>query len=460
MTEDIVAASEREQASAFLESHPEIEVIEVFIADANGVLRGKWLPRNAAMKVFEGGIRLPRSALSVDIWGQDVIGSGLVFETGDSDGICVPVPGTLKTVPWLARPTAQVQMTMLDADATPYFGDPRQVLGRVLDLFAARGLTPVVATELEFYLFDKELDAAGRPQAPISPVTGQRQTTSQVYGIDDLQEFEGFLADVARACAAQDIPADTAIAENAPGQYEINLNHVADAQAAADHAVLLKRALKGIAKQHGLFASFMAKPYGEQAGNGMHVHFSLIDEAGDNVFDDGSAQGSDLLRQAIAGMAATMNDGMAVFAAHANSYRRFQRGAHAPTSPSWGYDNRTTALRIPLGSAKAMRVEHRVASADTNPYLTLAVILAGAYHGIAKELSPPPVTEGDAYAQEAPKLATTWDQALAVFEGSSFIGEYLGAPYQALYAACKRQEQAVLGLQVTDVEYDTYLRTV
>jgi len=449
-----------DEVQTFLKRYPDTEVAEVLLTDTNGLMRGKQLPANALAKVFKGGVRLPASVFALDIWGNDVEASGLVFETGDADRVCTGVPGSLKPVTWLKTPTAQVLMSMLNADGTPFYGDPRQVLAGVLARYSALGLTPVVATELEFYLFDVERGADGRLQPPRSPITGQSITGSQLYGIDELQELGELFGGIARACAAQDVPTDTLIAEHAPGQYEINLTHVPDALLAADQAVMLKRAIKGVASQHRTTASFMAKPFGDRAGNGFHIHFSLLDRDGRNVFDDGTTKGSPVLRHAVAGQAATMAEGMAVFAPNTNSYRRFQPGSYAPIAPAWGYDNRSTALRIPLSEPEAMRIEHRVAGADANPYLTLATVLAGAIHGIVSQLEPQPPTVGDAYRQHPASLPDTWERALEAFEGSSFIAEYLSASYRELYCACKWQELNTFKRQVTPMEYNAYLRTV
>ncbi len=447
-------------AEVFLRAHPDVEVIEALLTDTNGVIRGKQLPVGVLPKLFKGGLRLPASVFALDIWGQDVEASGLIFETGDADRVCVPVPGSLRPVPWLKTPTAQLLLTMIEGDGRPFHADPRQVLAGVLEQYRRLDLTPVVATELEFYLFDARRDERGRPQLPVSPVTGQRMFDSQLYGLDELQEFGEVFGAINRACVTQRIPTDTLIAEQAPGQYEINLVHVPDALAAADYAAMLKRVIKGVASAHRLTASFMAKPFGNRSGNGMHVHFSLLDRDGHNVFDDGSEQGSPVLRQAIAGLVATMADGMAVFAPNTNSYRRFQPGSHAPMAPAWGYDNRSTALRIPLADPAAMRIEHRVAGADANPYLTLATILAGALHGIEQRLEPPPATVGNAYAQHPRSLPDTWEHALERFENSDFIRERLGAGEQKIYSACKWQELFAFRRQVTPLEYDAYLRTV
>lgn len=450
-----------DEVGRFLAAHPEVEVFELLIPDTNGVLRGKWVPRSAVDKVYGTGIRLPSSVFALDIWGNDVLASGLVIETGDRDGLCRPVPGSLTLVPWLKRPTAQMLMAMYDPDSVqPFFGDPRQVLAQVLAGYAALGLTPVVALELEFYLLDREPSPDGSPQPPLSPGTGRRQWSSQVYGIDELHEFEDFFDGVARACVLQRLPVDTTVAEQAPNQYEINLKHVPDAILAADNAVLLKRVIKGVAHQHQMAATFMAKPYGELAGNGMHIHFSLIDERGFNVFDDGSAEGSALLKHAIAGMVTTMRETMALYAPNTNSYRRFQPGSHAPVSANWGYDNRAAALRIPSGERQAMRIEHRLAGADANPYLALAAMLAGGLRGIREKLDPGEPSRGHVGNGQAPVLPASLKHALEIFDKSPFPREAFGESYPRLYSACRWQELEKFGKQVTPLEYDSYLRTV
>ena len=217
--------------------------------------------------------------------------------------------------------------------------------------------------------------------------------------------------------------------------------------------------MRGVSRRHGYAATFMAKPYVEESGNGFHTHFSLLDRDGNNVFDDGTEQGSDLLRHAIAGMMQLMPESMLVFAPHLNSYRRFMPGAHAPTHASWGYENRTVALRVPESPNLARRIEHRVAGADANPYLVLASILAGALHGMENALEPDAPVEGDAYAEESPHypLPCEWQDAIARFEQSEILREYLGEEFVRVYAQAKRQERRRLNERISDVEYEAYL---
>ncbi|WP_241911715.1 glutamine synthetase family protein [Telmatospirillum siberiense] len=439
--------------------HPEIEVLEAFIIDVNGVTRGKWIPRDRADEILTKGLALPRSVLALDIWGRDVEAAGLAEGTGDPDGICMPVPGTLAPVPWLERPTAQVMLTMMESPDKPFFADPRAILAAVLRRFSESGLTPVVAAELEFYLIDPHRSATDPVRPPNSRSGRWQGWQTQVLSIAELHEFENLLSDISRVCTLQGVPADAILRENGPGQYEINLKHVGDAMKAADHAVMLKRVVKGIAHQHGLDATFMAKPYGDRAGSGMHVHFSLLDGRGRNVFSSDDGRGSDVMRHAVGGLVRTMGESMAVFAPHANSYRRLTHSEHAPLYASWGYDNRNAAVRLITTSGPATRIEHRVSGADANPYLAIATMLAGAHYGIANQIEPGAqmVSDDD---EEFERLSCNWDDGIEAFAESEFVSQYLGDDYQKLYAACKTQELNEFRLRVTDVEYDAYLRNV
>ncbi len=447
-------------AAGFIDTHPQVERIEAFVVDVNGVARGKSLPRDSAGKVFKGGVRMPRSSFAFDIWGQDVIGAGLVAETGDNDGRCVPVAGRTHLMPWATRgkkQQAQCLMTMQDK-GKPFFGDPRTVLANVLARYRKRGLTPVVALELEFYLVDAQPDDFGRPQPPRNPKSKRRAHQAQTYGLAESSDFAAVLDDIADACAQQGIPADTTLSENGPSQYEINLNHRADALAAADDAILLKRAIKGVAARHGMLASFMAKPYAAKSGSGMHVHVSVIDRNGKNIFAGKDAKGAPALRHAIGGILASLRDSTAVLAPHANSYRRFRIGSHAPTTLTWGYDNRSAALRIPDSTPDATRIEHRVAGADANPYLALAVILAGMLDGIEKKMKAPPALTGNAYESTAAHLPRRWDEALDLFARSTFIDRAFGKAFKKMFLACKQQEKELIDAEISSVEHDAYLR--
>ena len=262
--------------------------------------------------------------------------------------------------------------------------------------------------------------------------------------------------EIRESCDLMAVPQDGLLKELAPGQYEINLHHVDDPLAAADNAQLLKQVIKNVSRKHGYIASFMAKPFGDRDGNGFHTHVSLLDRDGRNVFDDGTDQGSDMLRYAIAGLAEVMGDSMLLLAPHRNSYRRLQRGVHGPLVPTWGYENRYVAMRIPNGEGAARRIEHRIAGADANPYLSLAVILAGILHGLERRQEPEPPTRAGPGKPKA-RLPGNWETALDVFEQSEFIRDALGAEFQRAVVEIKRVEQEQFLAQVSPLEYDSYL---
>ena len=452
-----------DEARDFLDRHPDIASIDLLISDLNGVQRGKRIPRENLEKAYRDGVNLPASVFALDILGNTIEETGLGLSSGDADRVCRPVPGTLMPSPWLRDGRqAQLLMTMTEADGGPFFADPRQVLTRVLERFGRAGLTPVVAVEMEFYLVDRARDALGMIQPPCSPASGERATHSQLYSISELDEYADFLEEIQAAARLQDLPLDTALKECAPGQFEINLIHCDDALAACDSAVLLKRLIKGVAIKHGFEATFMAKPYGGEAGSGTHVHISLLDEAGRNVFaaEDQDPLGTPLLREAVAGLLDLMPASMALFAPNLNAFRRFQPGLYVPMAPTWGYDNRSVAVRIPSGPNAARRLEHRVAGADANPYLLMATLLAAIDHGLQHRLTPPPAIDGNAYDQVAPSLTNSWSQALDLLEGSEVLTEALGRDFLHVFLANRRAERDQAMQAVSKLEYDWYLRHV
>ena len=441
----------------WLREHPEVRTIRVAAADLNGQARGKRIPARFADRVLREGTRFPLSVLNLDIWGEDIEDSPLVFDTGDMDGVLRPTERGFLPMPWLEAPTALLPIWMFRENGQPYEGDPRHALAAVVGRYAARGLTPVVATELEFYLID---DSGRTPRVPPSPRSGKRRTGAETLALRALDAFDRFFTDLYDACEAMDISADTAISEAGPGQFEINLMHGPDALKAADDAWLFKLLVKGLARRHGFAGSFMAKPYEAHAGNGFHVHFSVLDGEGRNIFSDGGPEGSALLRHAIAGCLAAMPSSMLLFAPHANSYDRFIPGAHAPTGIAWAYENRTTAIRVPSGPARARRIEHRVAGGDINPYLVLAAVLGAALTGIEDALPAPAPVTGNAYALPLPQLPVTWQDALAAFEASPAIRRILPDELIANFILTKRQEIRYMAELGPEERVELYLDTV
>lgn len=428
----------------------------VAASDLNGQMRGKRVPRASYDKLDEEGSRMPLSVLNVDIWGADIEDSPLVFASGDEDGVLKPTEHGPVPMPWLDSPSALVPMWMFHDDGTPFAGDPRHALRRVLDRYAARGWTVQAAVEMEFYLVD---DTGHQLSAPQNPISGRPVFGNAILSIRQLDAFDSFLTDLYEACDAMDIPADSASSEAGLGQFEINLAH-RDAMAAADDAWLFKALVRGMARRHDMAATFMAKPFENDAGNGMHVHFSVLDENGNNIFDDGGARGTDLLRNAVAGCLAGMPGGTLLWAPHENSYARFAPGAHAPTGACWAYENRTAAIRIPSGPPKARRIEHRVACGDINPYLVLAGILGSALAGIEDGLEPPAPITGSAYDLDLPRLMPDWESAVDRFETDPIMARIFTPELITNFTMTKRQEIRRLADLPPEEHWMVYLETV
>nr|WP_306431185.1 glutamine synthetase family protein [Rhizobium sp. L1K21] len=435
----------------------DIESIQAVICDLNGILRGKRVPVSQLEKVLGGGIRMPLSILGVDIWGEDIIGSEQVFLHGDNDGICEPTGRGPVPVRWTQRPSAVVPLWMFEESGKPFLADPRQALAAVIAQYHDMGIYPVVGSELEFYLIDSEPDA---PEPPISPYTGKRLDSDAILSIDELDDFGGFFSDVYEECARQNVPADAAVAENGIGQFEITLLHGNDPLKAADDIIFAKRIIKGVARRHGIAATFMAKPYGLRSGNGMHMHFSMVDKDGKNVFATEENESTDIFKHSVAGMLKAMPESTLLFAPHFNSFRRLRPDTHAPTSISWGFENRTAAIRIPGGGPKSRRIEHRVPGADSNPYLAMAGILGSALVGIRNKWMPPKPIEGRAYGDRLKKIPVEWGSAVDAFEEGEIMAEVFSPLLRNMLVACKRQEIAGFAEQVTDYEFSAYLEIV
>ncbi|KIP99970.1 MULTISPECIES: glutamine synthetase family protein [Pseudomonas] len=445
-----------QDAEDFLAQNPDIELFELFIIDANGVPRGKLLHRDELLAVYRSGRPLPSTILGLSINGDDVEDSGLVWDVGDIDCRAYPLAGSLVRLPWRLIPTAAVQVSMHPQEGMPAsIADPRHVLVQVIERLQAEGFHPVMACELEFYLLDAKRDARGHPQ-PALDADGGRPRSTQVYGLRELEQIEPFLADLYAACKAQGIPARTAISEYAPGQVEITLEH-GDALQAMDQAVRYKRLVKGVAHRHGMQACFMAKPFDHLAGTGMHMHVSLNDAAGRNLFASEAPAGTPLLRYAVGGMLASLLDSLLLFCPNANSYRRFQANSYAPLAPTWGVDNRTVSLRVPGGPAFTRHIEHRICGADANPYLAAAAILAGIHRGIREELDPGEPIEGNGYAQAKTLLPTDWLTSLCALQASTWAPEALGAEFLRVYLAVKREEQRRFMGEVGEQDWRWYL---
>ncbi len=446
-------------AAAWLKRHPQVRCVDLLLADLMGIPRGKRITAAELEGVHDSGLLLPGSMFALDVLGGTVQSTGLGFDEGDADRVCLPIAGTLVPVPWLGADIAQMQVSMFEHDRSPFHGDPRHVLENVVARFSPLGLQPVMAVELEFYLVDRERTPAGHAQPPRQPLTGRREVKTQINSMQELNEYSAVLGAIAAAAREQELPVGTVLAEYGPGQFEVNLHHVDDPLLACDHAIRLKRLVKGVALAHGMEATFMPKPYRDHAGSGAHLHVSMLDAEGRNIFAADDPAGSEQLRHAIGGLAATMNDAIAICAPTANSYRRFQPEAYVPLNPSWSVNNRGVAFRVPHGPPASRRVEHRIAGADANPYLLAAIVLAGMHLGLTRKLDPGPVLAGNAYRDATPTIPQSWPEALGVFERSEFAREYLGERFAGLYAATRRGEMQDFNSYVPAIDYDWYLTT-
>ncbi len=449
------------EAQTFLEANPDIESVHIVWTDLCGVVRGKVLRRDEVVPAWKDGRFFPISALVLDTTGQDVPETGLVFDEGDRDMLLWPVSGSMVRIPWMETPSAQYVAHIRDLEGVPHYADPRNTLESMVNRFKSElDLTPVGAVELEFFLMDRKSALEGNPQAPKSLVNESRPQHYQAYLLQDVDDFAPFFKDLYAWCDVQNLPAKTLIAEYAPGQMEIVLRHRADVLKACDEAIMLKRVIKAAAERHGLCATFMAKPYAEWTGSGMHMHISLGDSEGKNAFAAEEPAENELLMHAIGGLKAAMAESMLIFAPNANSYRRFRRNSYAPVAANWGINNRTVSLRIPAGAASACHIEHRPSGADANPYLVMAAILAGMHYGITEKIDPGSPVVGNGYERRAKHIPGNWYEAIDAFYRASILKEYFGKPFVDTFCTLKEVEADRFYQEPIKRDFEWYLRTV
>ncbi|MFN0114063.1 MAG: glutamine synthetase family protein [Paracoccaceae bacterium] len=451
-----------EEAEAFLARHPEIEAVDLVLFDANGIARGKIIRRHEVAGLYRNGRHMPVSILGLDIVGEDVHETGLIWDQGDGDMRAWPVPGTLVPLTGTSPARAEVFLSLYHLDGRPMTSDPRHALAAQIARLAATGLTPAGAFELEFFLLANERDEHGYVKPAAAVLDGRRSEWTEVYSVDHLHGMEPLFSRIYEGAEAAGIRAETVISEYAPGQYELTLDYRTDVMRAADDLARLKRIVRAQARAMGVTACFMAKPVEKYAGSGMHFHVSLRDGTGVNIFSEAvEGKWKPELLHALGGMRATMADSMLVFAPHANSWRRFANQSYAPVNLSWGVNNRSVALRIPAGPVAARRIEHRPAGVDANPYLVGAVVLAALTKGLEEGLDPGPETTGNAYeAEGGPAMPTDWHEAIRAATGSGFLREALGADMHRTFCAIKAAEYARVARTIADVDYDLYLNTV
>ena len=454
MTKRNDSAALTAEIAQFIAANPDIDEFEVLAVDLCGHFFGKRYPLDKLAGFARDGLAFPASMFVLSTLGELLDGLYYGIDDGDPDAYFYLVPGSLARHDWGSKPRAQILATTCSA-AEPAWFEPRYVLQQVVAAFAARDWQPMVAFELEFYLFDGQRDADGMLRVVRNPKTG-RDDTATVLSATRIADFEQVIDDIVRASRAQGIETGAISSELGPGQYEINFNHHADVLRAADETCLFKRCVVEVAKRHGMLASFIAKPLLDAAGNGLHMHISVVDRDGNNVFAAGE-EAHPRLQHAIGGLLASMPAAMSVWAPNVNSYRRFRGGIScAPVSRTWGYENRTVAFRVPLARGGAWRVENRVPGADANPYLAMAVTLAAMLHGIESELDPGDATE-EAVDGADPELPLGLPTALAATRASDGLIGVLGERFIDFYCRHRAAETAAFENYIGAREYDWYL---
>ena len=419
--------------------------VECLVPDITGIPRGKITP---AQKFLDGGaLRLPEAIFIQSVTGE--------YPPDEEDRLTDPAiiditlkadASTVRLVPWAREPTAQIIHDCHYKNGDPVPMAPRQVLQRVLALYAAKGWEPVLAPELEFYLVGRNTD----PDYPLAPPigrSGRQETGRQSYSVDAVNEFDPLFEEMYDFCEVQELDLDTLIHEEGAGQVEINFLH-GEPLTRADQVFLFKRTVREVALRHDIYATFMAKPMSREPGSAMHVHQSIVDPATkQNLFAGEDGKASKLFRNYLGGLQKYTPAVMPILAPNVNSYRRLSRFSNAPINLEWGYDNRTCGLRVPYGAPAAMRVENRVPGADANPYLAFAATLACGYLGMVEELEPTLPFEGSAYSMPY-ALPREISHALDVMEQCEPMKEILGSKMIEVLVAVKK------------LEYETYLHVI
>lgn len=424
-----------------------IDEIECMIPDLAGVARGKIMPVKKFLTM--GAMNLPLAVFYQTITGDypeldNQIGAVEI----DTDLFLRPDFSTLTVVPWAHDPTAQVIHDAFHPDGRPVEESPRQVLRRVLGFYEAKGLKPVVAPELEFYLVEKNTD----PDYPLKPPVGRSgrpETGRQGYSISAVNEFDALFEDMYEYSAAQGLEIDTLIHESGVAQMEINLRH-GDPLELADQVFMIKRTIKETALEHDIYATFMAKPMALEPGSAMHIHQSVVDKnTGQNIFSDPvTGQPTEAFFAFIAGQQKYMPAITSLLAPYVNSYRRLSKGSGAPVNTQWGYDNRTAGLRVPPSDPANRRLENRIPSSDANPYLLTAAALATGYLGMVENLRPADPVKDDAATLANGDLPYSLVQAVIKLERAENVIDILGPKFVHAYARVKLHE------------YETFMQTI
>lgn len=422
-----------------------ITEVECLVPDITGNARGKIVPETKYSHDF--GTRLPEGIFVTTVTGEHPDNYDDLVSPSDSDMYLRPDASTVRVVPWAKDPTAQIIHDCYTRDGSPHELAPRNVLRRVLDLYAAMGIEPVVAPEVEFFLVQKNTD----PDFPLQPPAGRSgrpETARQSYSIDAVNEFDPILDDMYDFAEAMELDVDSLIHESGAAQLEVNFLH-ADAMSRADQVFMFKRSMREAAMRHGIYATFLAMPMSNEPGSAMHIHQSLVDVKHRRNLFAGKSEGqhSPMFRHYLGGLQKYAPMAMPFFAPNVNSYRRLVIGEVSPMNVEWGFDNRTCGLRVPMDTLENTRVENRFAGSDANPYLAMAATLACGYLGIRDKLTPTEPLVGSAH-KKGFMLPRSLETSLELLQGCDELIELLGARFVKAYCAVKSKE------------HETYFRVI
>jgi glutamine synthetase len=434
-----------------------IDEVECIVPDMNGIMRGKIVPREDFVRIIDSGIRLPEFVFFQAVTGDSADDSAIVNPL-DRDVRCIPDLTTLRVVPWYEGPTAQVICDCHFADGTLVDFAPRSVLRRVIQLYADRGLKPVVAPELEFYLTANNDD----PDLPLSvPIglSGRRESGRQAYGIEHANDFDHVVNLMYDYCEDSRIEIATMAHEAGPAQLEMNFRH-GDPIERADQTFLFKRTARLAARKYDMVATFMAMPHQDMPGSATHIHQSIVRMSdGANIFADEAGADTPALLHYIAGLQRYVPSAMSLFCPNVNSYRRIRLESDAPINVHWGRDNRTCGLRVPDSEPESRRVENRVIGADSNPYIAMAATLACGLLGLEEAREPEPVVEVNAHTLGV-SLPSHLSDALAELADCDPLKRILGPRFVEAYIDVKRLEWRLYNRVISSWEREYLLLNV
>jgi glutamine synthetase len=418
-----------------------VQDVEVVVGDLAGISRGKVMPAKKFAKALgTNGLRLPESLFGMTI-DCDYIGNEYITDL-EVDVFLEPDFATAGLVPWLERVTACFICDLRREDGTALSFSPRQILKHVLSLYADKGWKPIIAPEFEFTLLARDDDSDGPPASPAPPTgrSGRLVVDKGVLSIDGIAEFGPLFDDVRGYCETMGLPTDALVQEAGVGQFEFNVAH-GEATRMADSAFQFKRIMKWAAVKHGLYASFMAKPYPGDFGNAMHIHQSVVDaKTGLNVFADEDGNDTELFGAHIAGLQKYAAAAMPFFAPYSNSYLRLESNLSSPVNTHWGIENRSAGLRVPAGGRASRRIENRIAGSDTNPYLAIAASLLCGYLGMVEGLKPSEPVTGSAYGLTTNVLPQHIHASLEALEHCEILRDLLGEEFVTTFLDVKRAE--------------------